>query len=316
MTHKRHRCSSVCFLLMLLFLSAARADNQALHVQTSTSTQTINGENVQTLVVRLLNTTDRSVRNVFLQNLLPSELIYSGSQSAGLLISEIPANGSAQAVFTLRPLRNSVAQAVAENALRITVESDQAAYQRGQSAKLTVTVQNLTEQTLSDLQVKHLFPDDLGLSGSSQSDTLLIPALKPFEVYQCDVLLRRLSDSPNQALYVTATLDHSAYHKGDLAQITVRITNESSTDAVNVTLDNILPNGFQYAAAQKKTSFTYPRIQAGASVEETLLVEVIDTSFLPQTGDRPIWPAVLLGAASILLLSCLFRNKRNPEDEP
>lgn len=314
MTYKSRRCLSVCFLLMLLFFSVARADSNALHVQTSTSAQTIDGENVQTLVIRLSNTADQPIRNLSLQNLLPSELVYMGSQSAGLLIDEIPANGSAQAVFILRPVRNSVAQTVAQNTLRVTVESDRSSYQRGQSAKVTVTLQNLTAQTLSDLQIKHLFPDDLGLSDASQSDTLLVPSLKPFEVYQCDVLIRRLSDSANQALYVTATLDHGVYHKGDLAKITVRITNESNTDAVNVTLDNILPNGFQYAAAQKETSFTYPRIQAGASVEETLLVEVIDTSFLPQTGDRPVWPFALLGAVCIALTAYLLRNKRSLED--
>lgn len=310
MLHKRNRCVSIYLLLMLFFFSTARADSHMLQIQTNISAQTINSETVQTLVVHLLNSSDQPIRNLSLQNFLPPELIYDGSQSAGLLINEIPANGSAQTVFTIRPLRNSLKQDVAQNVLGITIESDQQSYQYKQSAKVTITVQNLTNQVLSNLQIKHLFPDGLGLSDASKSNTLQISSLKPFEVYQCDVFVHRLSD----LLYVTATLDHAVYRKGDLAKITVHITNESIVDATNVTLSNILPNGFRYAATQKNTFFSYPCIRAGESVEETLLVEIIDTSFLPQTGDRPIWPVALLGTICILLLAYLLRNKRSLED--
>lgn len=315
MTYKSCRCLPVLLLLLCcLFFSSVRADSDALSVQTSTSSQIVDGETIQTLVVRLFNTSNQPIRNLCLSNLLPPELTYSSAQSAGLLIDEIPANGSAQTVFSMRPLRHTAVQTVAQNTLHITIEGDQQAYQRGQSAKVTVTVENLTDQTLSDVQIRHLFPDELGLSDSSASDTLLLPVLQAYGVYQYDVFIRRLSDSPGQALYVAATLNHDAYRKGDIAKLTVRITNESDTDAVNVTLGNLLPNGFQYAAAQKQTSFTYPRIKAGESVEETLLVEIIDTSFLPQTGDRPIWPALALGIANVLLLARLFIHKKTLED--
>lgn len=314
MIRKRCRRFLAFFLLALSISCSAYAEPDTLQIHTDLSAQTVNGETIQTLTVRLSNASNQPIRNLFLQNLLPNGLIYSNTQSRGLSIAEIPAGGNAQVVFSLRRQRHAAAQTVAENTLQVTVESDAQAYSRGQSAKVTVTAENLTDQTLSDMQLRHLFPDGLGLSDSSASDTLLLPDLQAYGVYQYDMLIRRLSDSPNQALYVTAVLDHDAYRKGDVAKLMVRITNESDTDAVNVTLGNILPSGLQYAAAQQKTAFSYPRIKAGESVEETLLVEIIDTGFLPQTGDRSIWPALLLGTASVSLLAWLFISKKSLED--
>lgn len=314
MTHKRRCRFFLPFLLALSFFCSAHAEQDALQIRTDLSAKTVNGETIQMLTVRLSNASNQPIRNLSLQNLLPNGLIYSSTKSRGLFIDEIPAGGNAQAIFSLRRQRHAAAQTVAENTLQITVESDAQAYARGQSAKVTVTVENLTDQTLSDVRLCHLFPDGLGLSDSAASDTLLLPTLQAYGVYQYDVLIRRLSDSSDRALYVTAVLDHGAYRKGDIAKLTVRITNESDTDAVNVTLGNILPNGLQYAAAQQKTAFAYPRIKAGESVEETLIVEIIDTSFLPQTGDRPIWPALLLGVASVSLLAWLFISKKSLED--
>lgn len=111
-------------------------------------------------------------------------------------------------------------------------------------------------------------------------------------------------------LEVTLTTDRDSYKTGERIRATLTVTNTGSTAFTNVSIDHLVPNGYQ--ADDGEVTRQLQSLDAGTSITLAVTYTAVEVA-LPQTGDDSnisLWALLLFiggaGAAAALIL-----NKRS-----
>lgn len=114
-------------------------------------------------------------------------------------------------------------------------------------------------------------------------------------------------------LQVVITSDKEDYAKGEIAETTITVTNQSEQAVSNVEIKYLLPEGLRLAD-EDATTATIEKLEAGETLTMTVHVEAIQTSQLfptPLTGDgTSFWSVFIIIVSAIIGLVCLWLSKR------
>ena len=111
-------------------------------------------------------------------------------------------------------------------------------------------------------------------------------------------------------LKVTLTTDKNSYKAGERIRATLTVTNTGNTAFTNVSIDHLVPNGYQ--ADEGEVTRRLQSLDAGASVTLAVTYTAVEV-VLPQTGDDSnisLWMLLLfIGGAGAVI--ALLLNKRS-----
>lgn len=115
-------------------------------------------------------------------------------------------------------------------------------------------------------------------------------------------------------LQAVVTSDKEDYAKGEIAEITLTVTNQSKQAISNVEIEYLLPDGLRLVNEDAGTA-SIEKLEVGEALTMTVHVEAIQTSQIlptPQTGDdTSFWSVLIIIVSSIIGLVCLCLSKRN-----
>lgn len=200
-------------------------------------------------------------------------------------------------------LQSSCALAASDSPqLRLSIATNQSHYATGETAWLTLTIENISDTDCYDVDVTHLLPNGLQYADSAEGHAYF-PVIPAGSMRTCTVGIRE----PSSAVSITVTSDKKAYRLGDIATFTLTIKNNTASPLYDVELLQLLPEGLVCESGSDDSYAYIDMLAPYEAITRTYLVssaypEVLVTIDADQESYSP-------GETACLTLS--IRNRSN-----
>lgn len=161
-----------------------------------------------------------------------------------------------------------ISNSLAESAsLKISISSDKSQYAAGDTAWLTLTIENYSNQDYYDLDIRHILP--LGLE--------YVPdeyGYSYFEIIPANSTQIRTVGvkGPSADVSVSITSDKKAYKFGEIAKLSLTVKNNTNATLYDVELNHRLPNDLEYVELKEDGYIFFESLPALGSITRTFLV--------------------------------------------
>jgi len=166
-----------------------RREDHAVQFSVYADKENYKEDEFATLTVKAKNLSKRAISNLNIRHILPNGLAYAD-----------PSQGAGRTEILLSPGERkefSVMVKKIPETLRIMLEADKAEYQKTDIAQITIAVENISDQLVSNLNIEHLLPNGLRYVPGKEEHEFRRATIYPHETVKYTVYVQHVGEVPN-----------------------------------------------------------------------------------------------------------------------